>query len=106
MLTKSILTLIAVTAAGFTSNLKADQLFDWSFTTTGNVVDGSGTLAVDTSGTVTVDGNTGYAVTSFSGTYLGQNIDGLLPLAKLESCALGDTRSCEGTGRMKKLPVL
>jgi hypothetical protein len=80
MLTKSILTLIAVTAAGFTSNLKADQLFDWSFTTTGNVVDGSGTLAVDTSGTVKVDGNTGYAVTSFSGTYLGQNIDGLLPV--------------------------
>ena len=73
MLKHSIIALAALTAAGFTSNLKADQLFDWSFTTTAGVVDGSGTMTVDTSATITVDGYNGYAITSMSGTYGAYN---------------------------------
>ena len=80
MLKKSILTIFTVAAAGLASNVKADQTFDWSFTTTANVVDGSGTLTVDISGTIVVDGNTGYTVTSLSGIYLGQAVTGLLPV--------------------------
>ena len=80
MLKNSILAILAVAAAGLTSNVKADQLFDWTFTTTADVVDGSGTLTADTSGIIVVDDNTGYAVTSFNGTYLGQSVNGLLPV--------------------------
>jgi hypothetical protein len=80
MLNKSILTLLAVATASIALNAKADSLYDWSFVTTAGAVDGSGTLTVDTSSAIVVDGNTGYAVTSFSGTYLGQSIDGLSPV--------------------------
>jgi len=75
----SLIALVAVAAAGLTANLKADELFNWTFTTTAGVVDGSGTLTVDTSGPIMVDGYTGYAVTSFYGTYGTQTITGLSP---------------------------
>jgi hypothetical protein len=80
MLDKHPFALMATALIGFGAQAQADTLYDWSFITTANVVDGSGTLTVDTSGLVTSSDGlyTGYLVTSFSGTYLGQAIGALL----------------------------
>ena len=75
---KKTLTIIALAAAGTAAH--ADITLDWTFTTTSDVIEGSGTLTVDTSLT-SADGYSGYQVTSFSGIYLGQTIIGLGPLS-------------------------
>lgn len=75
---KKILTMIVLVTAG--TAVQADITLDWTFTTTSGVIDGSGTLTVDPSLT-SVDGYSGYQVTSFSGTYVGQTITGLGPLS-------------------------
>jgi hypothetical protein len=76
---KIIAALLAATVIGLAGSAQADLTFDWSFTTTSDVVDGSGTLTVNPTLT-TVDGHTGYAVTSISGTYLGLTVDALQPV--------------------------
>jgi hypothetical protein len=75
---KKTLTIIALAVAGTAA--QADLTLDWTFTTTGDVIDGSGTLTIDPNLT-TVDGYSGYQITAFSGTYLGDTITGLGPLS-------------------------
>jgi len=67
--------------AGVCATASGQTTFNWTFTTTNDVVDGYGTMQVNTSSTVSsyYDSSvTGYQVISFSGTFLGQTIDSLL----------------------------
>jgi len=74
---QKILTILALTMA---CTARADTTLNWVYTTTSDVVEGSGTLTVDTNLT-SVDGYSGYLVTAFAGTYLGHDILGLGPLS-------------------------
>ena len=99
MFKKIALVTLATAALGLAAKANADTLYDWSFVTTAGNTDGSGTLTVDTSAPIVVDGNTGYAVTSFSGTYLGQAINGLSPVGTFYA----DNLLAELTGTAEQL---
>ena len=80
MLKQLIVPFVAVgMAAAFSARAQTATL-DWTFTETdGTTIDGSGTLVVDTSSSDYL-ANSGYLIESFSGTYLGQTVNGLGPL--------------------------
>jgi len=64
------------TIVGLAATAKADITLDWTFTDTTGYVNASGTLTVQDSLSTSNDGDTGYLVTSISGTFLGLPIIG------------------------------
>ena len=99
MLKNYALALLATSALTLATQVQADSLYNWTFTTATGTLDGFGTLTVDTSAPTTFDGYTGYLVTSFTGTYLGQAINSLSP----QGTDYGDNLLADLTGTAEQL---